>query len=97
MSKEDKPEVDFGIGKICFGGLLKGLGDLVDLASKLKAEEEIKKTGEIKGLPKNMRGVYGFNIRTLAGKPVIETFGNIKETEKGPVVGRSKRTAGRCF
>jgi len=26
------------------------------------------------------------SIRTLAGKPVIESFGNIRETAKGPVV-----------
>jgi len=37
-------------------------------------------------LPKGAKGVYGFSIRTLAGKPVIETFGNIRETKKGPVV-----------
>jgi HSP20 family protein len=37
-------------------------------------------------LPKGAKGVYGFSIRTLAGKPVIESFGNIKETARGPVV-----------
>ncbi|MBI5286542.1 MAG: Hsp20/alpha crystallin family protein, partial [Deltaproteobacteria bacterium] len=42
--------------------------------------------GEIKGLGKEVKGVYGFTIRTLAGEPIIESFGNIKETPKGPVV-----------
>jgi len=83
--ENDKVEINFGMGKISFGGLFKGLGNLIDLASKL-SEEGVEKTGEIKGLPKGARGVYGFSIRTLAGKPVIESFGNIRETTKGPVV-----------
>lgn len=81
----DKVEINFGMGKISFGGLFKGLGNLIDLASKL-SEEGVEKRGEIKGLPKGAKGVYGFSIRTLAGKPVIESFGNIRETAKGPVV-----------
>ena len=87
--KEEKEfEVDFGVGKIRFGGLFKGIGNLIDLASKLGEEaEEIKKVGEIKGLPKQAKGVYGFSIRTMVGgKPIIDTFGNLKETPKGPVV-----------
>lgn len=88
MSKKeenDKVEIDFGMGKVSFGGLFKGLGNLIDLASKL-SEEGYEKRGEIRGLPKRAKGVYGFSIRTLAGKPVIESFGNIRETAKGPVV-----------
>ena len=83
--ENDKVEINFGMGKISFGGLFKGLGNLIDLASKL-SEEGVEKRGEIKGLPKGARGVYGFSVRTLAGKPVIESFGNIRETAKGPVV-----------
>jgi len=83
--ENDKVEIDFGMGKISFGGLFKGLGNLIDLADKLR-EEGIEKKGEIRGLPRGARGVYGFNIRTLAGKPVIESFGNIRETARGPVV-----------
>ena len=88
MSKKeenDKVEIDFGMGKISFGGLFKGLGNLIDLADKLR-EEGIEKKGEIRGLPRGARGVYGFSIRTLAGKSVIESFGNIRETARGPVV-----------
>ena len=86
--EEKESEVDFGIGKIRFSGLFKGIGNLIDLASKLGEEaEEIKKVGEIKGLPKQAKGVYGFSVRTMVGgKPIIETFGNLKETPKGPVV-----------
>jgi HSP20 family protein len=88
MSKkeeDDKVEIDFGTGRISFGGLFKGLGNLIDLAAKLQ-EEGVEKRGEIQGLPRGARGVYGFSVRTLAGKPVIESFGNIRETAKGPVV-----------
>ena len=85
-------EVDSGVGKLKFEGLFKGIGNLIDLASKLGEEaQEIKSVGEIKGLPKDAKGVYGFSIRTLAGgKPVVETFGNIKDTPKGPVVEEAR-------
>jgi HSP20 family protein len=83
--KNDKVDIDFGLGRISFGGLFKGLGNLIDLASRL-SEEGVERTGEIRGLPNGAKGVYGFSIRTLAGKPVIESFGNIRETAKGPVV-----------
>jgi len=83
--EKEKIEIDFGMGKISFGGLFKGIGNLIDLAAKL-SEEGVEKKGEIRGLPKGAKGVYGFSVRTLAGKPIIETFGNIKETAKGPVV-----------
>jgi HSP20 family protein len=83
--KKENIEIDFGLGKISFGGLFKGIGSLIDLASKL-SEEGVEAKGEIHGLPKGAKGVYGFSVRTLAGKPVIETFGNIKETARGPVV-----------
>jgi len=88
MSKKeegDKVEIDFGAGRISFGGLFKGLGNLIDLAAKLR-EEGVETRGEIGGLPRGARGVYGFSIKTLAGKPVIESFGNIRETNRGPVV-----------
>jgi HSP20 family protein len=83
--EKEKIEIDFGMGKISFGGLFKGMGNLIDLASKL-SEEGMEKKGEIGGLPKGAKGVYGFSIKTLAGKPVVESFGNIRETAAGPVV-----------
>lgn len=90
-NKQEKAEgfkFDIGTGdQLSLKGLFKGIGNLIDLASRLSEEgSEIKKQGEIT-FGKDVKGVYGFNIRTMTGgKPVIETFGNIKQTPKGPVV-----------
>jgi HSP20 family protein len=88
--EEEEVGLDFGLG-----GLFKGLGNLTDAATKLAEKgEELSKTGEIKfsGLDKikglkDLKGVYGINIRTMAdGRPSVQPFGNIKKTPKGPVV-----------
>ena len=88
--KEEGLDIDFGIGKLGLGGLFKGIEKLVDLAAELKeAGGEVKKEGEIdlSHLKEGLKGVYGFSIKTaVGGKPVVETFGNIKKTPKGPVV-----------
>jgi len=95
--KKEEPEektegisIDFGLG-----GLFKGLGNLVEAATKLAEKgEELSRTGEIKfsGLEKikglkDLKGVYGVRVRTMAdGRPSVKPFGNIKKTPKGPVV-----------
>lgn len=89
--KEDEG-VNFDLG---FGGLFKGLSNLIEAANRLSEKgEEFKKTGEIdlgelgkiKGL-KDLKGVYGINVRTMSdGRPSVSQFGNIKKTPKGPVV-----------
>ena len=84
-------EALFDFGKTAIGGLFKGLSELVDLASKAAEKgQAISREGEIKGLGKDVKGVYGFSVRTLAGKPVVEHFGNIKETPEGPVVEEAR-------
>lgn len=87
MAKEDKrAKAEFGLG---LGGLFKGMGDLFELISKMTEEgtQEIVRSGEIEGLPGKAKGVYGFTIKMgLGGQPTVERFGNIKKTEKGPVV-----------
>jgi len=83
--KEEGIGFDFGIG-----GLFKGIEKLIDLAADLEeAGGEIKKEGEIdlSHLRKGMKGVFGFSIKTaVGGKPIVEPFGNIKKTPKGPIV-----------
>jgi HSP20 family protein len=90
--REQEPiELDLGLGKLSFGGLFKGLGNLIELAGKLAEEGgEFKqeKAFTAKGPGgKDLNGIFGVSIRTLdGGKSVFETFGNIKKTPKGPVV-----------
>ena len=88
--KKEGIDIDFGLG-----GLFKGLGNLIDAATRLAEKgEELSKTGEIKfsGLEKikglkDLQGVYGVRVRTMAdGRPSVKPFGNIKKTPKGPVV-----------
>ncbi len=91
-TREEEPiELDLGLGNLSFGGLFKGLGNLIELAGKLAEEgEEFRKekafTAKGPG-GKELNGIFGVSIRTLdGGKSVFETFGNIKKTPKGPVV-----------
>jgi len=90
--KDEGLNIDFGIGKLSLGlgGLLDGIGNLVDLASKLKeAGGEINKEGEVdfSNVKEGMKGVFGVSIKTaVGGKPVVESFGNVKKTPEGPKV-----------
>ncbi len=90
-SREDEISLD----DIPFvGGLLKGLEKFIDLAER--AEEvggELKRSGQIKGFGgrKDIRGVYGFTVRTgLGQKTRVEPFGNIKKTKAGPKVSETR-------
>ena len=97
--KKKKPEekdvkIDLGNLGFSFGGIFKGLGNLIDAASQLQEKAgKLKKEGNF-SIPlggkgsKEVKGVYGFSMRTLAdGKPEFRTFGNkVKQTPKGPVV-----------
>lgn len=81
-------EINLNFG---FGGLFKGIGNFIDLLSQMveEGEEEITRTGEfkVKGLGEKGKGVYGFSVRMgIGGTPHVEHFGNIRETEEGPVV-----------
>jgi len=83
-------DVDFGLGTLGLGGIFKGIEKLVNLAAELKeAGGEINKEGEIDlgHLKKGMKGVFGFSIKSaVGGKPVVESFGNIKKTPQGPKI-----------
>lgn len=88
---EVNPEFDTGFGKVYLGGIFKNLGNMMELVAKVaESGETVVKTGEIKGLDREVKGVYGFSIKTMAGKPIIESFGNIRETPKGPVVEEAR-------
>jgi HSP20 family protein len=88
--KDEGLDIDFGIGKLSLGGLFKGIENLVDLAAKLKeAGGEINKEGEIdlSNLKEGMKGVFGFSVKTaVGGKPIVESFGNVKKSPRGPTV-----------
>lgn len=80
-------------GELGLGGLLKGLGSFFELAAKVSEEggEEVTRTGRVEGLGGGLTGVYGFTVRAgLGGEPVIERFGNIRETEEGSVVTETR-------
>ena len=96
MTKEKRdpkhePTVHLDLG---LGGLFKGLGNLMDLVSELAetGEGTTERTGELNfGENSKLRGVYGFTVRTgLGGVPHVESFGNIRETEEGPVVADTR-------
>jgi HSP20 family protein len=80
----------FGAAKLGLGGLFKGIENLIDLAAKLKESGgQISKEGEIdlSHLKEGMKGVFGFSVKTaVGGEPVVESFGNIKQTPTGPSV-----------
>ena len=83
--KETGGEFDSGLG-----GIFKGLGDFVEKLSDLAEKgEEFQKTGEIKGLNKNLSGLFGISIKVGglgADKIKVEPFGNIHKDEKGEAV-----------
>jgi len=92
MSGKNDDGIDVESG---FGGILKGLSNLIDAAASLAEKgDALKRTGsinfsgldKIKGL-KDIKGVYGINVRTLKdGSPSVSSFGNIRKSSKGPVV-----------
>ncbi len=90
-NKEENQNSDFEF--LGFGGLLKGIGKLVDIAAKLEEKGGLQKEGEInlEHIRKGMKGVYGFTINTAGGgSPKVETFGNIKKTPEGPKVDEER-------
>lgn len=82
--------VDVGLG---LGGLFKGVGSLLDIVTKMAEEgkDETSRTGAVEAMGGKAKGVYGFTVRVgLGGKPVVEQFGNIRETPSGAVVTETR-------
>ena len=98
IKDDKKAEIDFGIGKISFGGLFDGIGSVIDLVSKMEEEGmplqgkgEVRREGGFTSPSGRVKGVYGFSIKTgLGGKPTVEPFGNVKKTAKGPTVSEER-------
>lgn len=99
MPQRTTRKTDAGIHlDLGFGDLFKGLASFLDVVSDLvdQAEDVKEQQGEFvagktaSGEP--IRGVYGFSIRTATGggMPKVESFGNIRETPKGPVVDETR-------
>src|SRR3989344_5496069 len=92
--KDEEVEFDFGLCKISFGGLFQGIGSVIDLVSKMEEEGkgEAKRKGEFTSPSGRVKAVYGFSVKTnVGGKPVVEPFGNVRKTPKGPVVEEERQ------
>jgi HSP20 family protein len=95
MTHPKRPSRPNASADVGIGGLIKGLGDLVERLSELaeKGESEIneQREFELKGLGEKARGVYGFSVRTgIGGIPRVQRFGNIRATESGPEVAEAR-------
>jgi HSP20 family protein len=95
MMKKHNEKASVGGFELGLGGILKGLGDLVEkLGDMAKTGEQLSRTGEIHGAGKELKGIYGFTIKTGLGddRPVVEPFGNIRQDrESGHTVVQEVR------
>lgn len=83
--EEESAPINLDLG---LGGIFKGLGNLIELLRDMEEEgkSEVTRTGEVKG-PGRSRAMYGFTVKIgTGGLPRVERFGNVRETEAGPVV-----------
>ena len=84
MTKKTKRTSDSGGGG-GLGGFFGGLADLVEKLNDLaETGKQMSGTGEIPDLGKQLKGVYGFNVKVGLGgdKLKVEPFGNIKKDVK---------------
>jgi HSP20 family protein len=87
--KDATIHIDLGLG-----GLFNGISNLIDLVSELAepGETVTSSSGKINfGQASDLQGVYGFTVRTgIGGIPRVESFGNIRETDEGPVIAETR-------
>ena len=86
IEEDQQINIDLGLG-----GLFKGIGNLVDLVGELSEKGQIikERTQEFSGEGplKDLKGVYGFSVKMgTGGKPEVQSFGNVKKSNDGPVV-----------
>jgi HSP20 family protein len=79
-----------------FGGVFKGLADLIERLGELAEKgEELKKSGEFQ--QKDLKGVYGFSVKMGLGNKgdqevKVEPFGNVrKDRQSGETVVQEVR------
>jgi HSP20 family protein len=69
-----------------FGGVFKGLADLIEKLGDLAEKgEQLKKSGEFQ--QKDLKGVYGFSVKMGLGDKgdqeiKVEPFGNVRKDER---------------
>ncbi|MFA5110147.1 MAG: gas vesicle protein GvpH [Desulfobaccales bacterium] len=83
-----KPRDKGGEAGFGFGGIFKGLADLVEKLGDLAEKgEELSKSGEIRGEGKEIKGMYGFTVKVGLGDKgdkgiKVEPFGNLRRDDK---------------
>ena len=86
--RRKKPEEGIGV-EVGLGGLFKGISGLFDLVSEMveEGQEQVTRSGEKDILGGKGKALYGFSVRMgVGGKPIVESFGNVRKTPSGPVV-----------
>ena len=95
MAKKNREEGKSSEEGVGLGGILKGLGDLVEKLHELgEAGQQLSRTGEIRGSGQDVKGIYGFTVKVGLGddKPRVEPFGNLhKDTKSGLTVVQEMR------
>lgn len=91
---EKKVSVDFNLGKLSFGGLFQGIESVIDLVSRMEEVGEKERTHQetFTSSSGRVNGVYGFSVKTnLGGQSIVEPFGNLRKTSRGPVVEEERQ------
>ncbi|HEY5006333.1 MAG TPA: archaeal heat shock protein Hsp20 [Ktedonobacteraceae bacterium] len=91
---ENKIGVDFNLGTLSLGGIFQGIENVIDLVSKMEAVgvREGKHEEAFTSPSGNVNAVYGFSVKTsLGGQSIVEPFGNLRKTSRGPVVGEERQ------
>jgi HSP20 family protein len=93
VGEENRFTLDLGVTKADLSGLWDGFARLLELAQRLEGPHgEARHEGTFgAGGDKDIRGVYGFSIRSgidPEGKEraVVQPFGNLRKTASGTVV-----------
>lgn len=96
-SRPEASRSGFSFGGL--GSIMDGLGRLLEAVTEAAEKgEAVTRTGTLPGSDKDIRGVYGFTIRTLAGsKSAVRPFGNVRKTPQGPVIDEVRQPLADVF